>query len=113
MINITLIENRKSNALSLQRYCTNIGYEIKVVKIGPDIHITGIPPIEYSYIAPAINYISKKSRSLELKSTNVSMEDVSIFAEWVNKATELFDYIYDNYEAFITATVDIEQDIEK
>lgn len=111
MVRLNKTEDRISNALSLQRYDTGIGYEIKVVTIGQDTHITATPSDEYLHIAPKISFISKESRVLELGRSSVAMGDVKMFAEWVSKAAELLEYIYEHYEEFVS--IEPEAEVEK
>lgn len=97
-----LLENKKENLrLCSYHYSTNLGYNIEVLKIGVDTQIKATPPIPYNEIAPNIIFLSKESRYLRLKSTNISMDDVLVFTEWVNKASDLLQYIYEHYEDFL------------
>ena len=104
------IENTKTPALTKQVYNTDLGYTVKVVTVGIDTHITATPQPEVLWIAPIVSFISKESRSLEIKNTVVSMEDVPIFAEWVNRASKLLEYIYEHYDELVPQN---ENEIEK
>lgn len=98
---LTKIEDITTKALSKQIYQTDVGYDIKVVTIGPDTHIIGKPSYEEITYAPIVNFISKESGVLDIKQSCFMINEVEDFINWMKKATELLKYIYEHYEEFI------------